>query len=344
MSYELRSRVGGSNEEVSRLGGLGGSGDTSFSKAGDAHRFVPMFNPHDFHLWTSKMKILLIHRELWGLVEGTATAGADTDSVVKFEKNKAEAIYLLSVSLGDAWRTVMNFATPKEVWDHLAQVHSVKSVAHRMRILSMYQERKLGATEGPATFLADMRRLKIDLERSSAKGRAIDDDEQVAQILMNLPDDWDGFVTAVNARGGVALADVEALILEEGWRRLETSERRERERPAERAMIADGTRRGKPRHDTGRGRRASGGGAGNDSADGSEDSGDSRDSFEDRCYYCGKKGHILRHCRARKNKTQRKKNSDGGKAEARGDQAAIARHVALTATEAGGYNSDFEVF
>ena len=239
----------------------------------------------NFHSWKFNMKMYLIGKDLWDLVQGVEVLDrtAEEDEKKKFRKrdNLSLSIICLSVS-SDLQIYVRNANTGKEAWESLSGHFEEKTLSKKI-----FYRRKLYSIrlEKGTTMTTHVNKLKTISEHLEALDDAVQEKDLVMILISSLPDEYNNLITAMET------------LKEEKLTWCYVRDRLLSEYARKRGVVDD---------------------SGCDDKENNPDAlftgGDNRKSsqkFVKKCHYCGVAGHIIRNCHKKKSDdAEKKKESD----------------------------------
>lgn len=147
----------------------------------------------NYSTWAVRMKMLLIHKELW-----VAVASPDSlDVTARVKLDKALSLILLNVK-DHHLLTLAACATPREAWDVLANTYQASNVARQMQLRKELNNLKKQATEQLTVYVARARALWADM---SSAGIVVTERDVVMALLAGLPAEFDTAVAVIEASG-----------------------------------------------------------------------------------------------------------------------------------------------
>ena len=232
--------------------------------SGIEHVRIERLDVDNYATWSTRIRLLLVSRGLWTAVKGQLSAGSEADS-----KADEQALALIGLSVNDHHlTTIASCETAKQAWDALEAVYQAKSVARRLQLKRTLNSLRKEPNEELSKYVA---RAKDIRDQLAAAGWSPDDQEVTLSILAGLPSEYDTLVTVLMA------SDVE-LDPDGVLAKLLTVEQRT---ASEELAAGDST--------SAYVSRQRGSSAGQQSW-----------AEERECYYCGKKGHLKKECRKKR--------------------------------------------
>lgn len=226
----------------------------------DRASFVKL-NNHNYVHWAFRMKMVLIERDLWRLVnpDVAAAVGENDQQNAEINANLQKALAVISLNIDDDQLIHVQGAQDGRVaWISLRNIHQRNTIGSKIRLLSRLFRTRMSAGESMQCHLNKMSEILSQLSSIGAEG--VDEQVAVCAVMQSVSDEYDSLITAMEAWTDerLTLANVLSMLLEE-W------ERRNEKEKAETAFGAtDGGRPAKQR--------------------------------KFMCYWCDGSGHIKRNC------------------------------------------------
>lgn len=188
----------------------------------DKASFEKLNNGNYVH-WSFRMKMVLIEKDLWQLIDpdvNHAAPAADRAAEEATQLQKALAVISLNVD-DDQLIHVQNAANGRDAWLNLRVVHQRSTIGSKIRLLSRLFRTRMGPGESMQTHLNKMNEIISQLNAISAD--AIDEEVAVCAIMQSVHDDYDTIITAMEAWPDerLTLGNVMALLIEEYDRKVE---------------------------------------------------------------------------------------------------------------------------
>ena len=183
---------------------------------------IEKFKGEYFHLWKSKMQMVLEEKDLWNIVKGDEVEPAEEGTTEtqrrQFQKRQRKALATICLSLGDEQLSLVRTATTaKQAWSKLESHYEVKSLANKLFLREKYFTMSMGVDDLMSEHINKMKELASQLE---AVGASITEDDQVATLLCSLPESYNGLMTALESRADdLKLEFVTARLLHEEHKR-----------------------------------------------------------------------------------------------------------------------------
>jgi hypothetical protein len=139
--------------------------------------------------WKFNMKMVLIGKDLWEIVEGTEVMPASGDNrQAAFRKRENKALSLICLSISPGLQVYVRSAkTAKQAWDSLAKRFEEKTLT---RIIS-YRRQLYAARMAPGSSMIDhVNNLKTLSERLESLDDAVVEKDLVMILISSLPESY----------------------------------------------------------------------------------------------------------------------------------------------------------
>ena len=265
------------------------------AEEGSNLKVIKLQGTNNYATWRVNVKALLTIKGLARCITGEDN-NADNDA-------KARAYLLLSLT--DTLQLALaHYDTAQELWDRLDNMFRQQSAARRLMLRKQLHNLDFTGTDTIVAYMSRVRSLSSDL---AAAGDTLTDQELVEATLAGIKksSQYTNTVDLLLDKEDVTLDEVESKLLLAEQRDLVTNDK-----PAVSAFVATappnrtpGGSRGRGRGGRGPGRSGGGGGRGTHTGGGSSGSNDSgahsagKRIGNQRCYFCGAKGHKVAECR-----------------------------------------------
>lgn len=244
--------------------------------SGIQHVGIERLNVDNYATWSTRMRLFLVSQGLWTAVKGQLSADSEADS-----KADDKALALIGLSVQDHHlTTIASCETAKQAWDALEAVYQAKSIARRLQLKRALNSLRKEPNEELAKYVA---RAKDIRDQLAAAGWSPDDQEVTLSILAGLPSEYDTLITVLET------SDME-LDPDSVLAKLLTVEQRA---ASEQLAAGDST--------SAYVSRQQGSSAGQQSW-----------AEERECFYCGRKGHLKKECRKKRQDDMARGRLGGG--------------------------------
>lgn len=179
----------------------------------DSSKFVvEKLNGVNYAAWKFKVKMLLSHKGLWEVVDGTASNAA-------LDK---KALSVIGLSVSDSQIVhIMDCDTGKTAWDKLSSLYENKGVANRMHLMEELMTAKMEPGDKSHVHIEKMRGL---VGRLGTIGTPISDEQYKMALLRSLPSSYESLVvTLENLIDNLTVEDIHARIIREESRKSKSS-------------------------------------------------------------------------------------------------------------------------
>ena len=166
----------------------------------------------NYRTWKFSMKMTLLAKDLWDVVENAAGTSADEKEVADWKKRSAKAFAIIALSLSASEQQhIIDCTTAKAAWDVLAKLYEGKGRNRKFMLLQeLFQARMV-----PGSMDEYLRAVKEKMSELAAIGTAIETDIKLAIILNGLTDDYRYLVVNLEQQTEVDFDELCARLLEE---------------------------------------------------------------------------------------------------------------------------------
>ena len=237
--------------------------------------------------WKFNMKMYLVGRDLWDIVEGTETLAeeeTDNDRRRKFKRRENLAMSYICLSVSTPLQIYVRGAkNAKEAWDalmdHFEEKTLSKIVHYRRKLYRLSVEKSTNMT-------AHVNNLKTIAERLESVGNPVEENDLAMILITSLPESYNNLVTALETLKPDQLtwSYVRDRVLSEYERR--KGEMKSKSKNLDDALFT---------HDGGSGSSYLKKGGGK--FKGSSQQQPQKKRFK--CHYCHEKGHFIKDCKKR---------------------------------------------
>ena len=157
---------------------------------------VEKLNGENYHSWKFNLKMYLIGKDLWDIVEGTQVLGKDAseDESRKFKKRENLSLSIICLSVSTNLQIyVRNCTTGKEAWDNLANHFEEKTLSKKI----FYRRKLYSARMGSSTMETHVNNLKTIAEHLEALDDVVAEKDLVMILISSLPDDYSNLITTL---------------------------------------------------------------------------------------------------------------------------------------------------
>ena len=151
----------------------------------------------DYHAWKFSMRMFLLGRDLWEIVEGTETIDEyETDSDIrKFRRRENHALSKICLSIAPSLHIYVRSAkTSKEAWDNLERRFEEKSLTKKIE----YRRKlyRIEYEEG-TSMIEHVNNLKTLAERLEALGDPVTEKDLVMTLMTSLSETYNNLITTL---------------------------------------------------------------------------------------------------------------------------------------------------
>lgn len=189
----------------------------------DKTSFVKLNNTNYVH-WAFRMKMLLIEKDLWILVNPNVplVAGVNDAANAEIAANLQKALAVISLNIeDDQFVHVQTAENGRVAWSYLRDVHQRNTIGSKIRLLSRLFRTRMVAGESMQTHLNKISEILSQLSAIGAEG--IDEQVAVCAIMHSVSEEYDALITAMEACSDdrLTLSNVKSMLVEEWERRME---------------------------------------------------------------------------------------------------------------------------
>ena len=253
-------------------------------------------NVDNYHAWEFSMRMFLIGKNLWEIVQGTETLPNDANDDTKEKFQKRSNVALATVCLGvskDLQIIVRPSKTAKEAWDSLATRFVEKTLSKKI----FYRRKLYNAHMAPkADMTAHIDHIKMISEHLEACGNPISEEDLVMVLISSWPPEYNNLVTTLETLSEDKLT----------WTYVRDRAIAECDRIARRKDVHKTDNALYTRHDGGGFSHGRGSDVGRGRGRGRGSAKQSKKQKQ--CYKCHETGHLIRDCP--KNNNDKKDNED----------------------------------
>ena len=232
----------------------------------------------NYHNWKFSIKMMLIGRDLWEIVEGSEVLPeeATNKQAQEFRKRVNKALSLICLSVSDNLQIyVRNAKTGKEAWDSLQNHFEEKTLSRKVSL----HQKLYSARMGNGSMIEHVNNIRTIADQLEALDDLIEEKYLVMILLSSLPKEYNNLLTTLETlkEDNLTWDYVRDRVLTESERRTNAVD----SRTPHDALLAGGGKH------SGSGDGFPPGGAGGSGGNGHN---------KVRCHYCNETGHIQRNC------------------------------------------------
>lgn len=186
---------------------------------------IEKLNGTNYQTWKFNVKLMLMQKELWGIVDGTDVIGDNSETEVlkkKFYARSDKAYSIIALSIETSLQVhIMNTTNPKDAWGILEKQFSFVSITQLVRLTRKFYAASMQEGEDLLRHVTYMTKLAQELRDLKED---INPKKFATVILGSLPSSYDMFVTSLNAREADNLdwESIKGPLVEEFMKRKET--------------------------------------------------------------------------------------------------------------------------
>ena len=158
-------------------------------------------NVDNYHDWEFSMRMFLIGKNLWEIVQGTETLPNDANPVTKEKFQKRSNVALATISLGvskDLQIIVRPAKTPKEAWDLIQTRFVEKTLSKKI----FYRRKLYHAQMAPkADMTVHIDQIKMLSQQLEACGDPVSENDLVMILISSWTSDYNNLVTTLETLG-----------------------------------------------------------------------------------------------------------------------------------------------
>ena len=151
----------------------------------------------DYHAWKFSMRMFLLGRDLWEIVEGSETIEEyDTDAERrKFRRRENHALSKICLSISSSLHIyVRSCKTAKEAWDNLEKRFEEKSLTRKIEYRRKLYAAKLS---DEMEMVGHVNNLKTISERLESLGDPVTEKDLVMILISSLSDTYNNLITTL---------------------------------------------------------------------------------------------------------------------------------------------------
>ena len=257
---------------------------------------IDKLDSNNYQTWKLMMEMVLLHQDLWNIVDGSWKKPAENHGEYQNwmkKAAKARALIILSLHISQL-EHVRKLEHPQEIWEKLKEVHEPTGRQHRLYLRRKFFTMKMQEGDHMQDHINKIKSLQDKLE---SMGGNLQDEDVLTVLLASLPESYETLVITLESQAEITEQQVIVRLLQEEARRKETHEGSSKEGEA---FYMQKQFPGVKKNSKGKKTQQI-------------------DKSKDTCHACGKVGHWANECRnkhSKKNKKYKKNNQEGQANEA----------------------------
>lgn len=159
-------------------------------------RGVTKFDGQNFQIWKFQVNSILTAYGILDIVNGTRARPADTSEALlkTWIKENAKAMFILSTSMEPKqMESLITCTTAREMWIKLSSIHEQKSATNALILTQRFHEYKMNSTDSVVQHVAKVQNMAQQLKDV---GEAVSDVAIMAKIIAGLPHKFNALKTA----------------------------------------------------------------------------------------------------------------------------------------------------
>ena len=178
---------------------------------------IARLNTNNYSTWKLKVKHLLIAKDLFDYVDGTAPvpeSSAQAKEKAEYNSKQAKALSNIILSVDDeVLYLISECSTAQAAWEKLQAHFERDTLANRLFLKKKYFRTVMSEN---ASMESHLKHMKSITDKLAAIKAPVSEEDQVVTLLGSLPEYYDTIVTALEARGdGLTLEFVQNALLNE---------------------------------------------------------------------------------------------------------------------------------
>ncbi len=172
-------------------------------------KVMEKFDGGNFHLWKSKMRMMLSKHGLWKFVDGSATFPSEEVVRADYNEKEMKAFALLCEHLTDAQLAHIQYCdNVRSAWEALCGVHEAKTIGNKLFFRRRFFTIKMQKGDDMLVHINTVKALADQLR--SIEVNIMDEDVYMV-FLMSLPPSFDNLVTSLEFMS-IKDADLEFIV------------------------------------------------------------------------------------------------------------------------------------
>ena len=177
----------------------------------EAFKVAPLEGSSNYCTWKFSMKMVLMAKELWSIVDSTEAKPDGERLSAAWEKRTQKALAIISLSLTPTEQQhIIDCTSPKAAWDIFDKLYEGKGRNCKFMLLQELFRLKMDGK-----MLEYLRSVKEKVSELAAIGTAIDDDIKLSIILNGLPEKYRYLVVALEQQTKVDFDELSVRLMEE---------------------------------------------------------------------------------------------------------------------------------
>ena len=157
-------------------------------------RHVTKFSGVNFQAWKFQMRAIFIANDILDIVEKTEGKPEDAAQKKKWEKRDAKAMFIISSSLEpDQLEYLLTCNSSAEMWSKLSTLHEQRSASNKLLLLTRFHEYRMNTSDSVPQHIAKVENMARQLKDL---GENVSNDMIMAKLIGSLPSQYNAFVTA----------------------------------------------------------------------------------------------------------------------------------------------------
>ena len=179
----------------------------------EGFKVAPLEGSSNYRTWKFSMKMVLMAKELWSIVDGTESKPGGETSSTTWEKRAQRALAIISLSLTPMEQQhIIDCTSPKEAWDILVKLYEGKGRNRKFMLLAELFGLRMNDLGEMSNFLHAAKEKISELATTSNK---IDDDIKLGIILNGLPEYYRYLVVPLDRQTTIDFDELSARLMEE---------------------------------------------------------------------------------------------------------------------------------
>jgi gag-polypeptide of LTR copia-type/Zinc knuckle len=183
---------------------------------------APLEGSANYRTWKYSMKMVLMVKDLWEVVDGTEPKPSDEKEALAWKKKSQKALAHISLSLAPVEQQhILDCTTGKSAWDTLQKLYEGKG--RNRKFLLMEQLFKYNMEDREITMATYMRTMKDKISELAAIGIELDKEVKLALIFNGILDRYRYLVVSLEEQD-LDFDELSARLIEEAERYPATDE------------------------------------------------------------------------------------------------------------------------